>query len=302
MTIIPHVVKESLMWRTIVITKHAKVSISLDNLIVQSREETHTIPVSDIGTVILETTEAVITGYALATLIEHGVAIICCDGRHMPTGQFIALYANGNRRTHIHQQLEWTRRRKDRLWASVIRSKIRHQAHVLQKHKVPDYIKIQQLVDEVLQGDSNNCEANAARMYFPRLFSYEFLRSDADNEVNAILNYGYSVLLSETTRQIVASGFLTEFGIHHDNDSNPYNFACDLMEPFRPFIDDYVASMENPVLTTEVKHNLVTLLREDQPEYGTTIAKMIAAYVHDALQFMNATKSSPLPELQFAKN
>lgn len=289
------------MWRTVVVTKHAKVSVSLENLVVQSREETHTIPISDIGTVVLETTESVITGYALATLIDRGVAIICCDNRHMPTGQFIALYANSSRRAHIYQQLEWTRRRKDRLWASVVRSKIRHQAHILQKREISDYTKIEKLADAVLQGDSNNCEANAARMYFPRLFSYEFLRSDPDNAINATLNYGYSVLLSETTRQIVASGFLTEFGIHHDNDSNPYNFSCDLMEPFRPFIDDYVASLDDPVLTPETKHNLVALLREDQPEYGTNIAKMIAVYVRDSLQFMNAPKSSELPELNFMK-
>lgn len=136
-------------------------------------------------------------------------------------------------------------------------------------------------------------------MYFPRLFSYEFVRSDDENTINGMLNYGYAILLSEVSRKIAENGYLTEFGIHHDSEKNPFNLACDLMEPFRPFVDKKVFEMKLHSLDTDAKTEFVKMMRTDLPEFGTTITQLINVYVRDALRYL--VSEERLPELGFVQ-
>ena len=138
------------------------------------------------------------------------------------------------------------------------------------------------LVVDVKPGDSDNREAVAAHMYFPRLFTYEFVRSDEENGINGILDYGYAIILSEVARKITEIGYLTEFGIHHDNEKNPFNLACDLMEPFRPFMDERVFQLGAEHLDSKVKLDLMRFMRSDVPELGTTITQLISVFARDA--------------------
>ena len=60
-------------------------------------------------------------------------------------------------------------------------------------------------------------------------------------------------------------GFLPCLGLHHDSELNQFNLADDLMEPFRPVADLYVAAnvAEDAAMTTALKGQLVNLLNAD---------------------------------------
>ena len=167
----------------------------------------------------------------------------------------------------------------------------------LPKCAFPDIEKMKTLITSVQPGDSDNREAVAAHMYFPRLFTYEFVRSDDSNETNGLLNYGYSLVMSEVARKIAEFGYLTEFGIHHDSEKNPFNLACDLMEPFRPFVDAKVFELREQTLNSEVKNELIRLLRTDLPEFGTCLTQLINIFVRDAFHYLSG--DGRLPELGF---
>ena len=123
------------------------------------------------------------------------------------------------------------------------------------------------------------------------------VRSDDSNETNGLLNYGYSLVMSEVARKIAEFGYLTEFGIHHDSEKNPFNLACDLMEPFRPFVDAKVFELREQTLNSEVKNELIRLLRTDLPEFGTCLTQLINIFVRDAFHYLSG--DGRLPELGF---
>ena len=131
------------------------------------------------------------------------------------------------------------------------------------------------------------------------MFTYDFVRSNEGIEINGLLNYGYSVLLSEVSRKIAEIGYLTEFGIHHDSERNPFNLACDLMEPFRPFVDEKVFELRKRSLDSETKDELVRLMRMDLPEFGTTLTQLVNVFVRDALRYLS--EGDCLPTLGFCR-
>lgn len=286
-------------WRNVVVTKHCKVSVKMKLLVVQTDNDIVQIPIDDIGTLMIATTRAVLTTSAVATLLKKDVKIVFCDDRHMPVGETNPYETESSRRSCIIQQMSWSEERKALLWQRVIQEKIAHQVTVLKKNCVcPDMGKMKSLVSSVRPGDPDNREAVAAHMYFPRLFSYEFTRSNDDIEINGLLNYGYSIILSEVSRKIAEIGYLTEFGIHHDSEKNPFNLACDLMEPFRPFVDAKVLELKEHSLDSEVKNELVRLMRTDLPDFGTTLTQLINVFVRDSLRYLS--DGGCLPELGFA--
>lgn len=201
------------------------------------------------------------------------------------------------RRKKVLTQMSWDQDRKDILWQQIVRQKIAVQAHTLDYLEMKDSDKLKDLIPHVKPGDTDNREAVAAHLYFPRLFSYEFTRSDEDQNINSLLNYGYAIVLSEVSRCIALHGYLDEFGIHHDNDHNPHNLACDFMEPFRPFVDERVAQIGDTPLDPEHKRNLVRLLREDSERLHTTVANAIEKFVTAALRYMADGKKLPEMDL-----
>lgn len=287
-------------WRNVVVTQHCKISTKMKLLVIQTDDDVCQLPVDDIGTLMIETTRAVITTCAIADLLKRDVKIVFCDDKHLPIGETSPYETESSRRAYIIQQMRWDETRKDLLWQHIVREKIAHQVAVLEKNcDSPDLEKMKALVADVKPGDPDNREAVAAHMYFPRLFTYEFIRSDEENEINGILDYGYAIILSEVARKITEIGYLTEFGIHHDNEKNPFNLACDLMEPFRPFMDERVFQLGAEYLDSKIKNELMRFMRSDMPELGTTITQLINVFVRDALRYLSGEEC--LPELGFVQ-
>lgn len=209
----------------------------MGSLVVRSEDEEKRIFLDDISVLMCETTAISITAYLLAELTARKIKVIFCDNKHNPASELIPMYGSYVSSGRIREQVAWSKEAKARVWQQITKSKITNQAKVLQKANQSD--KAAQLIiyaSQVTPGDKTNREGHAAKVYFNSLFGLDFYR-DASDIRNAILNYGYTILLACFNREITASGYLTQLGIWHDNAENPFNLGSDLMEPFRPIID-----------------------------------------------------------------
>lgn len=224
-------------WRVVVISKRSKLDYKMSSLVVRSEDSEKRIFLDDISVLMIETTAVSITAYLLAELTGRKIKVIFCDNKHNPASELIPMYGSYVSSGRIREQIAWHTETKEKVWQEITKAKIQNQAKVLAKANQTE--KSQQLLeyaDQVLSGDTTNREGHAAKVYFNALFGLDFYR-DADDIRNAILNYGYTILLSCFNREIAASGYLTQLGIWHDNAENPFNLGSDLMESFRPLID-----------------------------------------------------------------
>ncbi len=224
-------------WRVVVISKRSKLDYKMGSLVVRSDDEEKRIFLDDISVLMCETTAISITAYLLAELTARKIKVIFCDNKHNPASELIPMYGSYVSSGRIREQIAWTETAKAEVWQQITKSKIINQAKVLKKAGKDDRsAQLLGYADQVEPGDKTNREGHAAKVYFNSLFGLEFYR-DANDIRNAILNYGYTILLSCFNREIAASGYLTQLGIWHDNAENPFNLGSDLMEPFRPIID-----------------------------------------------------------------
>mgnify|MGYP001056003513 CR=1 FL=1 len=224
-------------WRVVVISKRSKLDYKMGSLVVRSEEEEKRIFLDDISVLMCETTAISITAYLLAELTARKIKVIFCDNQHNPASELIPMYGNYVSSGRIREQVLWSANAKAKIWQEITKLKIANQAKVLRKAGQDDRSKqLQEYVKQVEFGDKTNREGHAAKVYFNSLFGMDFYRSASDVR-NAILNYGYTILLACFNREIAASGYLTQLGIWHDNAENPFNLGSDLMEPFRPIID-----------------------------------------------------------------
>ncbi len=224
-------------WRVVVISQRGKLDYKLGSLVVRNEDGEKRIFLDDISVLMCETTAISITAYLLAELTERKIKVIFCDNKHNPASELIPMYGSYVSSGRIREQIAWSEEAKAKVWQEITKAKIRNQASVLQKAGETE--KSQQLLkyaEQVLPGDISNREGHAAKVYFNALFGLDFCRDMSDIR-NAILNYGYTILLSCFNREIAASGYLTQLGIWHDNAENPFNLGSDLMESFRPIID-----------------------------------------------------------------
>lgn len=224
-------------WRVVVISKRSKLDYKMGSLVVRSEDGEKRIFLNDISVLMCETTAMSITAYLLAELTARKIKVIFCDNQHNPASELIPMYGSYVSSGRIRDQIAWDDDNKARVWQEITKLKITNQAMTLQK--AGQNAKAEQLrsyASQVELGDKTNREGHAAKVYFNSLFGLEFYR-DASDVRNAILNYGYTILLSCFNREIAASGYLTQLGIWHDNAENPFNLGSDLMEPFRPIVD-----------------------------------------------------------------
>lgn len=287
-------------WRTVVITSHAKLNYQMNDLKVQTDRGAEQIPIDDIKVVMIATTRAVITAYAMNELSRRGVKVIFCDERGMPAGELMPYRGNGYQNKNIGKQLQWDQIHRDRLWQQIVKTKIHNQDRVLNHTVEESYPELGRLAGAVEVGDHNNREAQAARLYFPRLFGKTFVRSDERQTINGHLNYGYSLLLAILSREIVANGYLTQLGIHHTGWENAFNLASDLMEPFRPFIDACVVTQKEQPLTLEGKLNLVGVLDQVIGYQGMQmdLTQAVQRYVRECFNYLNSDVEL-VPEMEF---
>ncbi len=230
-------------FRTVVIKNRAKLEYRMNNLIVRGETEKKVL-IDEINTLIIQSTAVSLTASLLCELMKNNVKVIFCDEKHNPQSELLPYCGAHNTSKRYKEQMHWTKTAKEKIWTEIIKRKIDSQATLLLYFGFEEQSKlVRSYVDEVELNDVTNREGHAAKVYFNCLLGRGNSRKDG-NFLNGCLNYGYAVILSAFNREIVASGFLTQLGIWHDNEFNQFNFACDLMEPFRVIIDKVAYSLE----------------------------------------------------------
>ena len=220
------------------ISTPAALSVEHGNLLCTRRQESLRLPLQDIATITLESPRISLTAALLATLNEHGIALITCNARHIPNGQMLAYNTHSRLTDVLRAQIACSQPFRKRIWQRIVRGKIANQARVLQLLG-RDPTSLAALVPRVLSGDTTNVEAQAARRYFALLF--DDFRRGRNDAANAALNYGYAIVRAAVARDLTRYGFQPALGLHHANGLNAFNLADDLIEPFRPFVDAWVS-------------------------------------------------------------
>ena len=274
-------------WRVVVISSRSKLDYQLEHLVVRSDDDEKRIYLGDISVLICESTAVSLTAYLLSQLTKRKIKVIFCDAKHNPQSELMPYYGGHDTSGRLRIQLLWSTDIKAQVWQKIIASKINHQAHVLDTTRHKDKAKsLREYMSQVGPGDTTNREGHAAKVYFNTLFGDDFARTNNEDVTNAVLNYGYSVLLACFNREIVAAGYLTQLGIWHDNSENPFNLGSDLMESFRPIIDAFAYQQKWTTFGPEQKHTVVNLLNSkvyinDSEQY---LNNAIDIYVHSVLR------------------
>lgn len=236
--------------RTLYFGNPAYLSLKLQQMVITSpskeveagKGEVRTIPVEDIGIVILDHKQITITQGLMELLIDNNCAIITCGSNHLPVGLMLPLYGNTVQNERFRNQIDASLPLKKQLWQQTIQYKIANQAAVLKFVTGEVHKNMSAWADCVRSGDVENMEARAAAYYWKNIFPDrpDFTRGREEAEPNNLLNYGYAILRAIVARALVASGLLPTLGIHHHNRYNAYCLADDIMEPYRPYVDKIV--------------------------------------------------------------
>lgn len=248
-------------WRTVVISQNAKLDYQMGFLVVR-QESTTKIHLSEIAILILESNAISLTAYLLCELTKKKVKVIFCDEKRNPLSELLPYYGCHDTSLKVRYQMEWTTEVKQLIWTEIVSEKIRKQGELLSKLGKEESEFLESYVREIEFGDVTNREGHAAKVYFNALFGLDFTRT-ADNSINAALNYGYGIILSVINREIVSNGYITQVGLFHGNMFNQYNLGSDLMEIFRPLIDDLVIKMNPQKFETEEKREILTILEKE---------------------------------------
>lgn len=225
-----------------------------------------TIPIEDIGVVILDHKQITITQALIAALLDNTVALITCNDKRMPTGMLLPLQGNTIQNERFRKQIEASLPLKKQLWQQTVKTKIENQAVLLEKQTQKAAKNLRKMAAEVKSGDSDNYEAQAAVFYWKKIFPSipDFIRGQEEDPPNNLLNYGYAILRAIVARSLVASGLLPIYGIFHHNKYNDYCLADDIMEPYRPFVDQQVIEIMKKYenineLTVDIKRELLQI-------------------------------------------
>lgn len=242
-----------------------KASISTKNLQLVIKTETResTIPIEDIGYLVIDHPEVYLSIPALNLLIDNNTAVIICNTNHLPNGMFLNLNSHHIQQEIFKNQINASAPLKKQLWQQTITEKITNQGILLQKITSKNN-NFEFLASKVLSGDSSNMEGVAANFYWKSFFEHNFKRERFGDYPNNFLNYGYAILRAATARALSGSGLLNTLGIHHKSKYNAFALADDIMEPFRPIVDEKVAEiMQNyseQELNTAIKAELLQIL------------------------------------------
>lgn len=242
-----------------------------------------TVPIEDIGVVVLDNKRISITTGAMETMLENNCAVITCDSRSMPVGLMLPLCGNTLQTERFADQLNASQPLRKQLWQQTIRQKILNQATVLTECTASEVGCMRRWAEDVRSGDPDNLEGRAAAYYWKRLFPQipGFTRGREGVAPNNLLNYGYAILRACVARSLVSSGLLPTLGIHHHNRYNAYCLADDIMEPYRPYVDRLVVDIVNScsdyeTLNRDLKAQLLSIPTIDVNIDGKQSPLMIA--------------------------
>lgn len=273
-------------WRIVVISKRAKLDLQLGKMVVRSDEVTK-IVLSEISTIMIESTAVSITASLIAELAKRKIKVIFCDEKRNPSCELVNYYGSHDTSNKVRKQIIWKQQTKEAVWTEIVTEKIRKQKELLELLGRKESALLSDYLKEIVWNDGTNREGHAAKVYFNALFGLDFTRTE-DSLINAALNYGYSILMSAFAREIVASGYLTQIGIFHDNMFNQFNLASDLMEPFRILVDREVLMMPLEAFEHQEKMRLVDILNHEvwidgKLQYVNNAIKIYCKSVFDAL-------------------
>lgn len=276
--------------KTLFFGNPAYLSVKNSQLVIKLTEQetqqevVRTVPIEDIGVVVLEDRQITITNVALDALLQNNCAVITCDEKHIPAGMLLPLEGNTIQSERFANQIDASLPLKKQLWQQTIQAKIRNQASVLKRLSGVEVGCMLAWANDVKSGDSDNLEGRAAAYYWKNIFpSLPGFTRDREGEVpNNILNYGYAIVRAVIARALVASGLLPTLGIHHHNRYNAYCLADDIMEPYRPYVDEMVINImrgdiDYGELTPELKKQLLNLPVTEVVIGGQRSPLMVAA-------------------------
>ena len=258
-----------------------------DGFLLIRNEEVHTVHISEIHTLIVDSTMTTVTGFLLCELMKAKVNVIFCDEKRNPTGLLNPCYGSHDTAGRVQDQANWAKERQEYLWQTIIQRKIRNQGRLLARIDPEAADQIFMFADAVEPGDRTNREGHAAKVYFNRIFGKGFNRN-LKCDRNAALDYGYAILLSTFNKEITAKGYVTQLGIHHCNTYNQFNLSSDLMEPFRCLIDRIVLEQEDKTFDKDYKFLLLEVLNAELSyEYQTvSVSTAINRFVRNATEYL----------------
>lgn len=274
-------------WRIVAISKNCKLSYKNDYLIIRS-EELQMIHLSEINMIIIENGMVSITSYLINELANKKIKLIICDEKHNPSCEFIPYYGSFNTSKKILNQVKWKKENKDKAWQQIVKYKIHNQAMLLKNLNINGYERLLEYEKKVEEADKTNREGHAAKVYFNLLFGLDFIRDREDN-TNIALDYGYSILLSVLNREVVSKGYITQLGINHKSEFNQFNLSCDLMEIYRPLIDEIVYKNREFAFEKTYKYQLINVCNrvvtiENKEQYLSNAVPIFLKSVFDFLE------------------
>lgn len=232
-------------------------------------KQTKTVPIEDVGMIVLEHQQVTITHALISALMDNNAAVLSCNQQHLPYGLMLPMFQHHAFTEKLYAQLESSQPLRKNLWQQTVVAKIDNQAAVLNALGI-DIENMRYWSSQVKSGDPDNYEARAAAYYWDNIFAQypSFRRHRYGDAPNNLLNYGYAILRAIVARSLVGSGLFTALGIHHKNKYNPYCLADDIMEPYRPYLDKLVLNLidadgEIEELTTAIKAQLLSIATVD---------------------------------------
>lgn len=286
-------------WRTVVINKNCKLSYKNDYLIVRS-EDLKMIHLSEINTIIIENGMASITSYLINELANKKIKLIICDEKHNSSCEMMPYYGSFNTSKKIMNQVNWKKEKKDKAWQQLIKYKIHNQAMLLKSLEISGFEKLLEYEKQVDIADKTNREGHAAKVYFNLLYGNDFFRSNPDN-TNISLDYGYAILLSLINREVVSKGYITQLGINHKNEFNQFNLSCDLMEIFRPMVDEIVYNNREFAFEKEYKYKLIDVCNREIYIQGKKqyLSNAIQIFISSVFDFLENEEESEILNYEF---
>ena len=285
-------------WRTVIVNTHSKLSYKNNHLIFKDATRTEMIHLSEVDILLLETTDIVLSTMLIKRLVDENILVIFCDDKRIPTAHLMPYYARHDSSLQLSRQIDWEEAVKAEVWTHIISQKILNQSIYL---SACGFIEKSQSIMNLYQSlelfDPSNREGHSARIYFNTLFGNDFNR-ELDNDINASLDYGYTLLLSMFAREVVLSGCMTQFGLKHANQFNQFNLASDIMEPFRPIIDQIVYENRNHSFV-KIKRELFTIF-SDTFQYNNKemyLTNIVSDYTKKVIKALN-NKGKGVPEFR----
>lgn len=289
--------------RVIYVEKCEYLRLYLDNLKVMVKDNDILFPISDIQILVIDNYQSNISVPLINKLTENNVCTIICGVDHLPKSYILPINGNFATSGNINKQITWEKERKALLHSIIVKYKIENQIEILkQNNKSHEVIKkLYEFVDSIELDDRTNREGLAAKMYFRELFGSDFIRFD-DDVINAGLNYGYSIFRSLITSIIVAKGYIANIGIFHKGKQNMFNLSDDIIEVFRPIVDDYVYNtMHDEILfKQEHREKLIQLTNKKIliDSRKQTVANAINQYLDSIFNYLDGETNRvlfPLP-------